>query len=46
MEPILMTLSLVAALAVFGYSISTKMRLMARMAPENRLDQPRLGKAG
>ncbi|MCH9045649.1 MAG: (Fe-S)-binding protein [SAR324 cluster bacterium] len=45
MEPILMTLSLIAALAVFGYSIATKMRLMARMAPENRLDQPgkRLG---
>jgi Fe-S oxidoreductase len=45
MEPILMTLSLAAALAVFGWSVASKVRLLARMAPENRIDRPwqRLG---
>ena len=42
---ILMTFTLTAALAVFSYSIGTKLRLFRRMAPENRFDQPlrRLG---
>ena len=45
MQAYLMTLALVAALAVFAYSIVTKLRLFARMAPENRIDRPwqRLG---
>ena len=45
MEPILMTVALAAALAVFTYSIVAKVRLFLRMAPENRFDQPwrRLG---
>ncbi|HKJ00745.1 MAG TPA: (Fe-S)-binding protein [bacterium] len=45
MQAELMTLALVAALAVFAYSVGTKVRLFARMAPENRIDRPwqRLG---
>ena len=37
---ILMTFTLIAALAVFSYSIGIKLRLFRRLAPENRFDQP------
>jgi Fe-S oxidoreductase len=45
MQATLMSLALAAALLVFAYSILTKLRLFARMAPENRIDHPwqRLG---
>lgn len=45
MQAYLMTLALVAALAVFAWSIATKVRLFLRLAPENRIDRPwqRLG---
>ena len=45
MNRYLMTLALAAALAVFAFSIASKLWLMARMAPENRIDRPwqRLG---
>ncbi|MEE8396255.1 MAG: (Fe-S)-binding protein [bacterium] len=45
MNPTLMTLILVAGLAVFAYTIYTRLAVLARMAPENRIDRPlaRLG---
>ena len=42
MNPILMTLALAAALAVFGYTVVQKVRLLMRLKPEHRLD--RIGK--
>jgi Fe-S oxidoreductase len=39
MNPSLMTLVLAAGLAVFGYAALLKLRLLARLAPENRLDR-------
>ena len=43
---ILMTFTLTAALAVFSYSIGTKLRLFWRTDPENRFEHPlrRLGR--
>ena len=39
MNPILMTVALAAALAVFAYSIYMRITVLARMAPENRIDR-------
>ena len=39
MNPTLMTLVLIAAFSVFGYTIYTKLATLARLAPEKRLDQ-------
>jgi Fe-S oxidoreductase len=39
MNPILMTLALAAALAVFGYTVFLKLRLLLKLKPENRFDQ-------
>ena len=45
MNPILMTLALVAALTVFTYSVALRLGALMRLRPENRLDRPwqRLG---
>ncbi|MBI3992372.1 MAG: (Fe-S)-binding protein [Candidatus Lambdaproteobacteria bacterium] len=45
MNPTLISLALLASLATFAYLVITKLRVLLRMAPENRFDQPlrRLG---
>jgi len=45
MNPILMSLALIASLGVFSYLVITKLLVLLRMAPENRFDHPlqRLG---
>ena len=40
MNPFLMTLVLAGGLAVFAYSTYVRMAVLARLAPENRMDQP------
>ena len=39
MNPLLMTLALAAGLGVFAYTVYLKVRLLARLQPEQRLDQ-------
>lgn len=39
MNPWLMTLALAAGLSVFAYTAARRVRLLARLAPENRLDR-------
>lgn len=40
MNPSLMALTLVVALGMFSFTMIRRIRLWAKMAPENRLDQP------